>query len=747
MSRLGTIARRGFLVGAAAIAGGVAFGVWAVRRPHANPLLGELGPGEAALTPYVKITRAGVTLITPRADMGQGAYSIQAAMIAEELDVELDEVTVDPGPPSPAYWNTALAAEGVPFASWDDSLPAEAARALAGAGMKLVGLQVTGGSSTVPDSHDKLRQAGAVARETLKAAAAARTGVPVAELRTEAGRVLLPGGGAIAYTDLAEAAGAREPAADVPLRAPSEWRLLGRPMRRIDIVAKSTGTARYGIDLAPEGMLHATIVTNPRPGGERLAYDATTAEAMRGVVRVVPVTGGVAVLADNTWRAFRGAAAVEAEWGPAPFPPEQAAHWRALSESFTDDRQDSRLRDDGDVAAALAEGADVEAEYRAPYLAHAPLEPVNATVLVTGARVDVWTGTQVPRFVQRNVAAITGHAAEQVHVHVLPMGGSFGHRLEDDVVRRAAEAAMAVPGTPVKTTLRREEDMAHDYPRQIAMARARGGVRDGRVDSLDLRIAMPSVTQSQMGRQGFSPPGPDPAIVLGAYDQPFDLPHCRVTGYRAPPLAPVSSWRAVGASTNVFFHESALDELIHAAGADPLEERLRLVDHAPSRAVLEAVGEMCGWAGRAIGAGRGRGLAFGFSFGVPVAEVVDVTVTERGLRLDDVWVAADVGRVLDPVNFEGHVQGGVVWALGHAIAAETTFADGRAEQVNYDRFPGMRMGQVPRIHVRALETAAEVRGIGEPMVPPAAPALAAAIFAATGTRLREMPFRKAVAFA
>ncbi len=746
MSRAGTIARRSFLIGSAAIAGGVAFGVWSVRRPHDNPLLDGLEAGEAALTPYVLVTREGVTLIAPRADFGQGARSLQAALIAEELDVRLEDVTVDPGPPSPVYWNAALAGEAVPFAAWDDSLPAEAAREAARAAFKLAGVQVTGGSSTVPDAYVKLREAGAVARETLKAAAAARAGVAPSALRTEAGRVILPDGRAIPYTELAGAAAAAEPVRAVTLRPPAAWRLIGRPMRRIDIVAKSTGTARYGIDAAMEGMLHATVVTNPAPGGARHRLDGTAAEAMRGVVRVVPVSGGFAVIADNTWRAFRAAEAVEVEWGPATFPPEQADHWRIVGESFVEARRDSRLRDDGDAAGALAEDADVVAEYRAPYLAHAPLEPVSATVRLSGGRLDIWTGTQVPRFVQRNAARIAGLRAEQVHVHVPLIGGSFGHRLEDGFVRRAVEAAMAMPGRPLKVTWRREEDMAQDHPRQIAVARGRGRVRDGRVEALDLAIAMPSVTASQLGRQGLPAPGPDLAIVLGAFDQPFAVPHYRVTGYRAPPLAPVSSWRSVGASTNVFFHESLLDELIEAAGADPLEERLRLCHHGPSRFVLRAVGEISGWSGRDIGAGRGRGLAYGLSFGVPVAEVVDVTATEQGLRIDDVWVAAEVGRVLDPETFVRHVEGGIVWALGHAIEAETTFAGGRAEQVNYDTFPSMRMGQAPRVHVRALGTSDEVRGIGEPMVPPAAPALAAAIRAATGKRLREMPFRKAMRF-
>ena len=315
----------------------------------------------------------------------------------------------------------------------------------------------------------------------------------------------------------------------------------------------------------------------------------------------------------------------------------------------------------------------------------------------------------------------------------------------DGMARQAAELALAVPGQPVKLTLSREEDMAHDFPRQIAMARGRGAVAEGRVAALDLGIAMPSVLSSQMGRQDLPAAGPDLQIVAGAWDQPFAIPAYRVTGYRAPPLAPISSWRSVGASTNGFLHDGFLDELIHAAGADPLEERIRLCDHAPSRKVLEAVGDMSGW-GTPLPEGRGRGVAYCLSFGVPCAEVVEVTDTGDGIRIDRVFVAAEVGRVIDPVNFENQVQGGVIWGLGHAMMGEITFAGGHIEQRNFDTYPFLRQYQCPQITVRGLENDSTVRGVGEPPVPPAAPALANAIFAATGTRLREMPFNKHIRF-
>jgi isoquinoline 1-oxidoreductase beta subunit len=747
MGKVKTIARRSFLIGSAAVLGGVAFGVWRAKTPYTNPLLKRLGEGEAALTPYVKIDASGVTLITPRADKGQGAYHVQAALIAEELDVTLEAVKIDPGPPDRAYWNTALAAEAAEFNAPEEGFVQDALTGVLGSVMKFVGLQITGGSTTVPDGFIKLRAAGASARETLKLAAAEQLGVAVGDLRTEAGQVIAPDGTALRYEELAEAVAGMEPVQDVALRDPSEWRYLGKPMQRVDILAKSTGTQAYGIDFEIEGMVYAALKLAPAQGGGLVSYDASAALEMRGVSGVYDVSGGVAVVADNTWRAFQAAEAVEAEWSASDMPANMAEHWAALEASFVPSHQDSRVRDDGDVDTAMLEGEAVTADYRAPYLAHAPLEPVSATVLVSDARVDVWTGTQIPRFVQATVAKIAGLDADAVHVHVLMMGGSFGHRLEDDVVRQAAEVAVQMRGVPVKLTYSRETDMAHDYTRQIAAAKMRGTVKDGRVQAYDLSIAMPSVIVSQMGRQGLGVPGPDSQIVAGAFEQPFAIPHHRVTGYRADPLAPVSSWRSVGASTNGFFYNLGLEELIEAAGADPLEERLRLASDPLARKVLEAVGEMSDWDGVSLGPRRGRGIAMTRSFGVHCAEVVEVTDTDDGIRIDKVYVAAEVGRVLDPVNFENQVQGGVVWALGHAMNCEITYEGGVAEQLNFASFDGMRMSQCPEIVVRGLENGEAVRGVGEPPVPPAAPALAAAIYAATGVRLREMPFSKFVRFA
>lgn len=747
MSRTAKIVRRTFLIGSAAIVGGVAFGAYFVARPTANPLLDGLAEGEAALTPFVKITPEGITLIVPRADVGQGIASTQAMLIAEELDIDPASATLDPGQPHPAYFNGTVAADGLPFAGWDDGVVPETVRDLMVTVARLSGSQFTGGSSSVADLHETLRRAGATARETLKAAAAARTELAVADLVTEDGHVVLPDGTRIAYTDLATDAAAIDPVTDVALRPAAEWQRLGQPYRRLDIVAKSTGTQEYGIDVVLPGMLHATVRANPGRGGGMAGYDPEAALAMQGVRSVVEVNEGLAVIAENTWFAFRAAQALVIDWLPPDYPASSAEMWQALDDAHVDENRNSRLRDDGDVEGALAGAEMIEAEYRTPFLAHAALEPLSATVLVEPDRVTIWTATQVPHVVRGAAAEVTGVDADNVTLHVLPAGGSFGRRLDHDYVVQAIQIAASMSGTPVKTTWRREEDMTHDFPRPLHMARGRGAVADGHVVAFDLDTISPSLVQSWFGRVFIVPPGPDVMLVWGAFDQPYAIPNYRVTGYAAPTMMPIGSWRSPGACSNSFFHESFLSELIHAAGADPLEERLRLIDHPDSRRVLEAVGEMSNWSGANIGPGRGRGIAFAYTHGVPIAEVIDVTMTDRGLRIDEVWIAADCGTVFDPVNAEAQLTGATIFGLGHAMNCELTYENHAVQQTNFHAFEGMRLHQTPQFHTRLLGRAERVRGLGEPATAPAAPALADAIFAATGQRLREMPFGKSIEFA
>jgi isoquinoline 1-oxidoreductase beta subunit len=331
MSRAGTIARRTFLVGSAAVVGGVAFAIYAYKRTPTNPLLKGLANGQAALTPYVRVDQKGVTIITPRADLGQGTYSVLAALVAEELDLAWEDIKVDPGRPSAVYYNGKAAAEGFPIAATDDGFVARNGRVFGDVVGKFLSLQITGGSSTVADAYEKMRVAGAAAREVLLLAAAQQTGIARANLRTKDGAVITPDGRSLSYASLAATAARIAPPANVTLKPESEWRYLGKSMRRIDIVAKSTGTATFGIDLRMPGMVYATVRTNPRLGGGMKGYDASAAEKAKGVLRIVPITGGVGVIADNTWRAFKAASLIKFDWGRAPYPATSAAMFEAVA--------------------------------------------------------------------------------------------------------------------------------------------------------------------------------------------------------------------------------------------------------------------------------------------------------------------------------------------------------------------------------------------------------------------------------
>ncbi|MFV0294737.1 MAG: xanthine dehydrogenase family protein molybdopterin-binding subunit [Hyphomicrobiaceae bacterium] len=746
MSRVGTIARRAFLIGSATVAGGVAFGYYLATKPVPNPLLADLKDGEASITPFVKIDANGITLITPHADKGQGTTSLQAYLIAEELDVDPMKVTLSPGEPAQAYYNKVAFEDAAPFPAYEHTWLSEQVRGALGGVARIMAIQMTGGSTTARNTYHRLRHAGAVARETLKEAAAKKLGVARTQLKTADGHVIAPDGKKIAYTALAAEAAKIEPVVDVTLRDPKSWRYLGKRVERTDIVAKSTGTQTYGIDVRIDGMLHATVRANPGVGGSVIKYDAAKAEKMRGVKKIAPISHGVAVIADNTWRAFKAAEAIDIEWGPGPYPATSKELWEKMAACRSEAFRDSRARDDGDVEIASATGSVITADYRVPYLAHGALEPMNAVVKVGDDRVDIWTGTQIPSFVRDHAAKLTGLDAAEIHVHSQMIGGSFGRRLEDTAVMQAVEVAMAMKGTAVQMTWSREEDFSHDYPRPAQLGYARGTVKNGKVQSFDLDCVGQSMARSWFGRLMMAPPGPDMYLVAGAWDQPYAIPNYRVTGYAVPEMIPVSSWRSPGYCANAFLHESFLDELIHAAGADPLEERLRLLTDKASRRVLEAVGKLCEWTGPKIGENRGRGVAFNFSMGVPCAEVIEVTNSKHGIRIDKAFVVVEAGRALDPVNFEAQMTGGLIFGLGHAMNCELTYKNYMPEQTNFDSYQAMRLDQTPEIVVQALEDGNGVRGIGEPTLPPAAPALANAIFAATGKRVRELPLSRHIRF-
>ncbi|MDX1517587.1 MAG: molybdopterin cofactor-binding domain-containing protein, partial [Woeseiaceae bacterium] len=427
MGRAGKIARRSFLIGSVAVAGGVAFGYWRYKTPYANPLLDDLPDDAAALTPYIRIDQGGVTIITPRAEMGQGVHTTLAALVAEELDVSLDNVNVEHGPASKAYYNAVLMEEGVPFPSTQHDWKAETLRSFTHVPAKFLGLQITGGSTSIHDAYYKMRLAGAAARQVLLEAAADQLGVDAGGLTTDDGHVVASDGTKIPYTSLAVAAAQIDPPGEPPLKPQSAWKLLGRSLPRIDLVAKSTGTAEFGVDVRLPDMVYATVRMSPKRGA-MTSYDAARAESMPGVKKVVPLDGGVAVVATNTWYAFQAAKAIDVDWADAPYPATSEAMIAAIEQSFVEDYQDSQLRDDGDIDTAFIEADVIEAEYRAPFLAHATMEPMNATALLKDGRLDVWTGSQFPTQIVKEAQATTGLDDANIHVHTPYLGGGFGRR-------------------------------------------------------------------------------------------------------------------------------------------------------------------------------------------------------------------------------------------------------------------------------------------------------------------------------
>lgn len=740
MARIGKIARRSFLIGSAAIAGGVAFGIYKINEPVDNPLVP--GPGEATLNPFILIDRTGVTIVTPRAEMGQGVQTTLAALAAEELDIAWEDVRVMHGPPATAYYNSALMGAALPFKEYAMSGFQRGVARQMDKVNRVMGLQVTGGSTSMKDGFDRLRRAGASAREALKQAASDRLGVAVAQLKTENGTVIAPDGTAIPYPELAEAAARIDPPQVEP-RPKSRWRYLGKTMPRVDMVPKVTGTATFGIDVRLPGMKFATLRMNPRLGGTMRGYDASEAEKMPGVEKIIALEGGIAVVARNTWLAIQAAEAVEIDWGPAPYPETTDAMFAEIEKSF-DGKPNSTLRDDGDADSAIPGGTEVTAEYRMPFLAHATMEPQTATALYTGDGLQIWAGNQAPTVIRDRCAEAVGLDPEAVEVVTTLMGGGFGRRGESDFAVPAALVARDMPGVPVQVTWSREEDMTHDFYRPAAIGRYRGVVKDGKAELLEGKVAGPSATGSALMRlTGMGAVGPDKAHVEGAFDQPYAIPNYRIEGYLTDIAVPVGFWRSVGNSVNGFMHDCFIDEMAHAAGADPLAFRLSMMReaHAPSAKVLETVAEMSGWTGTTPD-GVGRGVGFTWSFGTPVAQVIEVTDRDGPIRISRAWIAADLGTALDPGNLEAQLTGGMIYGLSAAAFGEITFDDGAVEQTNFPDYDALRIHTTPRTQVRILENMEHMGGAGEPGTPPAMPALANALFDLTGRRARELPLSK-----
>jgi isoquinoline 1-oxidoreductase subunit beta len=765
MASIGKIARRTFMIGAAVIAGtaaaaagGVAVGYYYYRKPYPNPLEDGLGEGTVTFNPYVKIASDNsITVIVPRAEMGQGVSTTLAALVAEELDVALEAIQIEHGPASYTYYNEEMLADGGPVAFYDEGFVAESVRASFGAAGKLLGLQATGGSASTRDGFDKMRQAGAAARHVLVAAAAAKLGVAAGELETENATIVHKASGkSVTYGEVAADAARLDPPSELRLKEKADWKLLGKPQMRTDMLAKITGAPIFGVDVALPDMLYGTVKMSPRFWSKPVKADLSKAEGMRGVVKIVPIDTtyghGFGVIAENTWAAFKAAEAIEADWAEPEYPADGPAISKALQDALAS-ADGSSLRNDGDVEAAFADApreSIVEADYQVPYLAHACMEPMNATARLKDGVLDVWAPNQVPTVTRKLCAKVAGVEQENVNVHTTFLGGGFGRRGDMDYSMYAAILATHTDGRPVKVIWTREEDVRHDFYRPAAVARCQARLGDdGLPEAIDMRIASPSIMASTLRRTfpWIPPVGPDKTIVEGSYDQPYTIPSYRVTAVPAPISIPVGIWRSVGNSYNGFFHESFMDEIAMAGKTDPVELRKKLmVDYPAAVKVVEKVAEMAKW-GEALPAGRAKGFAFTLSFGSWVGEIIQIADTPSGIRLEKMWIAADVGTALDPGIVEAQLISGAIYGLSAAMGQEITIADGMVEQSNFHDYDAMRIFQCPEFEVAILENYHKMGGAGEIGTPPAAPALANAVFALTGKRIRRLPLDKEVTFA
>lgn len=655
-----------------------------------------------------------VDILVDEMEMGQGVMTSVPMIIADELDVPWSAVRVSYGPEDPSAWPRSVG---------------------------------TGGSTSIRTGWETFRQAGATGRALMISAAAEVLGVPASELHTEAGRVRHDlSGQQLRYQELLDVA-ARLEVPDpetLPLKAPAEFDIIGRRVPRVDTHDKVDGSRKYGMDTQLDGMLIAAIARCPVFGGRARSFDATAGEAVAGVRRVIPIAAGVAVLADDTWSAFRGRDALRVVWDEGPVARISTPSLDATLSELANGAG-NLARDEGDVDGALAASPAqrrLEATYRAPYLAHACMEPLNCTAHVRAQDAEIWVPTQNATNSQRRAAEVAGLPVEAVRVHSIPMGGGFGRRSNTDFVAEAVELSKAA-GVPVKVVWSREDDTRGGYYRPVALHRFTAALDAGGMPiAWSHRVAAPSILNQL--RPGSLRNGVDGDAVAGAAGLPYAIPNLRVDYARADPGIPLWWWRAVGHSHNAFTTESFIDELAHAGGHDPVELRRRLLANAPRhRAVLEAAAARAGWAG-APPEGRSRGVAVHESFGSYVAQIAEVSVDAGRVRVHRVVCAVDCGRVINPDTVEAQIQSAIAFGLSAALFGEITLENGRPVQGNFDTYPVLRIDEMPVVETVILASDAPPGGIGETGLPALAPAVANAVFAATGQRIRRLPIRLTV---
>jgi isoquinoline 1-oxidoreductase subunit beta len=680
---------------------------------------------------WIRIGADGtVTLTLAKSEMGQGVFTALPMILADELDVDWSRVRIEQAATRPEIYNHG-----------------------------------TGGSSSLRTSWLPLRQAAAAARTMLVGAAAERWNVNPNACRTERGYVMTgPRDKRLAYGELLAAAATR-PVPDfktVALRDSSAFRIVGTDIPRADVPPKVTGQAQFGLDVRVPGMLYAVVARCPTFGGKPARFDATAAKAVRGVRQVVEIpaveagahtAGGIAVVADSTYAAMKGREALKVEWDHGPHAGESTASlFRQMAENVG--KPGKVVRNDGDAPARLAAAARrVQATYELPFQAHATMEPMNATVHVRADGAEAWVPSQGPQWAKDVIAKTAGVPAEKVDVHTTFMGGGFGRRYHADFVVEAAQVSKAV-GAPVQVVWTRSDDMQRGFYRPAALHRLEAALDEsGRPVAWLNRMSSTSISSY------WDPPDkakPEESEIGGAVDVPYAIPNVRMEYTPAATGVPVMWWRSVESSMNAFAVESFLDELAAAAGADPLAYRLSLLaeprkvafppdteaplDTARFKRVLEVAAEKAGW-GKPLPKGRARGIAAHFSFHSYVAEVAEVSLEGGHARVHRVVAAVDIGRAIRPDSVRAQVEGAIAYGLTAALKGAITIADGKCVQANFDDFPMLRISEMPEVEVHIVPSTEAPTGIGEPGLPPIAPAVANALFALTGKRVRRLPVR------
>ena len=714
--------------------------------------------GDVALNGWIKITTAGqVILAMPRSEMGQGVYTALAMLVAEELDISLSKVQLEQAGPDKIYGNVAMFIASLPFhplesEGTEPSLKVQVGGWMVGKIARELGISVTGGSSSIADAWEPLRMVAASARASLLSAAARQWSVPVTELAIRDGVVQHPSGQSAHFGALAPAAASAKPEALV-LKARKDWTLIGHSAQRTDIPAKTNGSALFGLDLRLPGLLYAAVRMCPILGGTVASIDDTAALAMPGVHKRVALdavagsTAGFAVVAKTTWHARMAAQAVQVQWNArADGVLDSARIQEALLATLQSD-SGFTFYEKGDASQAESSAARVvDATYSAPYLAHATLEPMNCTARVAQGRVELWVPTQVPGMARAVAARVAGVDEDQVSLHVTLLGGGFGRRLEVDCVAQAVTVAMACDGQPVQLNWSREEDTAHDFYRPMHVAQLRAAVdAQGVVQSLRIKSAGDAITPRWMARTlpALSGPfdAPDKTTSEGLFDLPYGFANQHMVHVATRSGVPVGFWRSVGHSHNAFFSESFIDELAVLTRQDPLVYRRVLLRDAPRYlAVLNLAAEKAAW-GSALPAGHARGIALHESFGSIVAQVAEVSLQNGRPRVHRVVCAVDCGTVVNPDTVAQQMEGAVVFGLTAALFGRIDIKDGAVVQSNFSDYPLLGLAQAPVVETFIVPSTRAPGGVGEPGVPPIAPALANALFVLTQKRLRSLPLQ------